>query len=245
MLLCDFFVKHDSLAHCCLTHIFNDAFFLENTLNVTAGHTIYFLSTTCRLIFKKTSPEAAKSSMLEKHMLVTGFKIVILKSVTKTFFFGWRFAWAETSLNQFAHPPQKIRQKLPCTETGIAQHQKQAYRSPRWHMKYKGDTYIFRKGPSWFEVLFKQCKELKLGVKLPFSNFNQGFLGGTFFYHSFTTLYMLDLVGFDPSFGLFYHSKLPRYKRVFWCWLAGPAHTKKITVFQAPIYILVQKRTDG
>ena len=88
MLLCDFFVKHDSFAHCCLTHIFNDAFFLENTLNVTAGHTIYFLSTTCRLIFKKTSPEAAKSSMLEKHMLVTGFKIVILKSVTKTFFFG-------------------------------------------------------------------------------------------------------------------------------------------------------------
>ena len=29
--------------------------------------------------------------------------------------------------------------------------------------------------------------------------------------------------GFGPKFCLFHHAKLPRYKRVFWYWLAGPS----------------------
>ena len=37
----------------------------------------------------------------------------------------------------------------------------------------------------------------------------------------YTTLYLLDLFGFWPIFGLFYYAKLPIYKRVKWGWLAG------------------------
>ena len=40
------------------------------------------------------------------------------------------------------------------------------------------------------------------------------------------TLYLLDFIGFWPTFGLFHYTKLPSYKRVRWGRLAGPQSHK-------------------
>ena len=44
----------------------------------------------------------------------------------------------------------------------------------------------------------------------------------------YTTLYMLDLFGFGPKFGLLHYVKLPSYKIVKWGRLAGPFHSYDI-----------------
>ena len=43
---------------------------------------------------------------------------------------------------------------------------------------------------------------------------------------SFTpTLYLLNFIGFWPTFGLFHYAKLPSYKRLRWGRLAGPSNS--------------------
>ena len=68
--------------------------------------------------------------------------------------------------------------KLPCMETGITQPPKQVHSSPkpRGHMKDKNHSYLFKKFPLWFKVLFKHWKELKLGGRGELFFFNQKFL---------------------------------------------------------------------
>ena len=67
---------------------------------------------------------------------------------------------------------------------------------------------------------------MKLGKNRRFSNICQlfsFFAKLNFLKDSFTTtLYLLDFIGFWPTFGLFHYSKLPSYKRVRWGRLAGP-----------------------
>ena len=90
-----------------------------------------------------------------------------LKRDTTTFFWlmVWLlWGWAKSSLNQFAHPLPKIRKKLPCPGTEIAQLTKHVHRSP----------IFFGRCPFWLEVIFKYWKGLKFGVKSPFfSNYNK------------------------------------------------------------------------
>ena len=64
--------------------------------------------------------------------------------------------------------------------------------------------------------------------KLPFFKYMSTifFFGKTifFFKDSITaTLYLLNIIGFWPTFGLFHYAKLPSYKRVRWGRLAGPS----------------------
>ena len=42
-----------------------------------------------------------------------------------------------------------------------------------------------------------------------------------------TTLYLLNFIGFWPTFGLFHYAKLPSYKRVRWGRLAGPSQNSR------------------
>ena len=60
-----------------------------------------------------------------------------------------------------AHPTPEIRRKLPRTETGITLPPKQVHRSPRWHMKYKWQTYLF---VLYFYFHMKSCLSAGGGV---------------------------------------------------------------------------------
>ena len=75
---------------------------------------------------------------------------------------------------------------------------------------------------------------MKLGENRRFSNTCQlfSFLAKlNFLKDSFTTtLYLLDFIGFSPTFGLFHYANLPSYKRVRGGRLAGPFHTSKIII---------------
>ena len=87
--------------------------------------------------------------------------------------------------------------------------------------------FFVEKGLYWFRFLLKRQRLLKLGKKLPFSNTSQPFFSSSknnFLTESFTTtLYLLDFIGFLPTFGLFHYAKLPSYRRVRWGWLAEPS----------------------
>ena len=85
---------------------------------------------------------------------------------------------------------------------------------------------FFRKGPFWFELLLKHWQGVKLGVIYIYIFLLQQ---NIFFWLKhicignswYTTLYLLDLFGLEPKFGLFHYAKLPSYNRVKLGWLCG------------------------
>ena len=81
-----------------------------------------------------------------------------------------------------------------------------------------------RKGLIWFEVWFKHWNGLMLKVKLLFLNYYYFFLLLFLKFFWYSTLYVMDLFRFGPTFSPFYCARLPIYKRVVWARLAGPSH---------------------
>ena len=101
-----------------------------------------------------------------------------------------------------------------------------------WHKKDNWQGYLFCKRVLYsFRFLLKRKRPLKLGKNRRFSNTCQLFsvlAKHNFLKDSFTTtLYLLDFIGFWPTFGLFHYAKLPSYKRVKCGRLAGPSRTNK------------------
>ena len=93
--------------------------------------------------------------------------------------------------------------------------------------KIIGKAVLFLKGSSWYTFLFYHWKELNLGENCYYSNNSQKFnflVKHIVLKHSgHTTLYLLDLIDFLPTYGSFHYAKFPSYKILRWGRLAGPS----------------------
>ena len=66
----------------------------------------------------------------------------------------WRFGCLEAEQKPVLTSLSRNCQKLPCTETKIAQPPKQVHRSTMWHMKDNGQGYLFCK---WVFIDLSSC----------------------------------------------------------------------------------------
>ena len=121
--------------------------------------------------------------------------------------------WAETIKN---YPARKL--ELPSPQNRYKGHQCDIW-------KIMGKAIFFVKGLYWLKFLLKRYRTLKLGKNGRLSNTCHllSFLAKpNYVKASFTTtLYLLDLIWFGPTFGLFHYANFPSYKRVRWGPLAG------------------------
>ena len=96
-------------------------------------------------------------------------------------FKAWLFGgWAETSLNQFTHPPLKIHRKSHRTQNGIAPIPEQEHSSQSGMFKIKG-IFFFVKGSLVTNILVEAVEAVEVGEKLPLTNFSKRLIFGKIF----------------------------------------------------------------
>ena len=109
----------------------------------------------------------------------------------------------------------------------------------------------FRKGLCWFVVWFKHCKVFTglrvKGLRMEVKSLSRilGGIGQDIVFHNscYTTLYLLDLFGFEPKSCILYYLKLTIDKRVKWGPLARPSHFKKCMPFKFGNFIVLYLNT--